>query len=142
MNNRPLVYLVSVTCLIAFLLAAITMLAPKPGSTKSEFIGYNDVRGSAIVHNGQPFTLNFEQQNSLISSVNSATNDTSTKTDSSLPYGPIIIYAFDLPNIEIAALGYADNDLVFSTPSWNEGKPLREHSGGELKVLLKNAYDP
>jgi hypothetical protein len=119
------------------MLIAVILQIPKPQANR---INPNDVRGSAIIYNRQHFTLNFNQQNALIASLNDSF-DFKHDNRSTLDYGPIVIYRFVKPDIFITPLSYIEENLLFSTPIWNNGNPMLENSNGKLKDILEGAYD-
>ncbi|MBA2728274.1 MAG: hypothetical protein H0U49_08910 [Parachlamydiaceae bacterium] len=142
MNKRALLYLAITTSLLAFLLFAISISVPAQSDASKKRLDYNHVRGSAIEHAGHIYTLNFEQQNALINYINEAEAiDTATHSPAPAGNSKIIVYRFGAADILITSIGYIDDNLLFSAPDWNEGKPLLDKSEGQLKLLLGNAYD-
>lgn len=139
MNKRALLYLALTTTLLVVLLYGIAIDAPLPQGTKNR-LDYNQILGSEVEHAGLPFTLNFEQQNALITYLNEAQLNMETHLES-LPYSKLIFYRFNDSNIVITPLAYIGGNLLFSSPIWNNGHPLLEKSNGALKELLENTYD-
>lgn len=137
MNKRILLYLAITTLLLTFLLFAVTLSVPAQQDSTKMRLDYNHVRGSAVEYGGLLYTLNFEQQNALISYINEAKEikvQDFTKSPSSI--SKIVIYPFNGPEILITPLGYLDDNLYFKSPAWNGGNPLLDQSKGKLKVLL------
>jgi hypothetical protein len=141
MNKRAVRYLAMTTCLMVLVLFGISISVPPKTPPGLLRLDYNHVRGSAVEHQ-VPYTLNFEQQNALITYVNAAeTSNMQPSTAAPTPYSKIIIYRFNAPNTIITPLTYIGDNLLFSTPEWNEGKPLLDTSQGKLKHLLETSYD-
>lgn len=142
MNKRALLYFTLTICILVILLAFITAFPSFQNPPPQPFLHYNDIRGSAVEYQGLLYTLNFEQQNKLIAYLNSAiAADQSATSLNKPPYTKLIIYRFDLHDIEIIPLGYTEDNLVFVTPLWNNSKPLIDTSKGQLRKLLETTYD-
>lgn len=143
MNNRTITYLIiAVVVAIGLLLLVNTLTFFQPGASE-KYLSPNTVRGVAVEHNKKLYTLNFEQQNELLALLNRA-----VPTGKVLPNSPptdaqkIIIYQFNqLPDIVITPIGYIDDELLFTTPTWNSNSLIRDISRGELKKLLSQTYD-
>lgn len=109
------------------------------------YLKSNEVRGIAVKHNQVLYTLNFPQQNQVIEILN-----TSVKTQQIKPgkhkrphLEQIVIYQFDgKPDLILTPLGFIDNELVYTMPSWNQGGYMMEVSNGALQKLLSQTYDP
>jgi len=141
MNKRVLLYLAMTTCIIVLVLFGISISVPQKTPAGLLRLDYNHVLGSAVEHD-VPYTLNFEQQNTLITYLNAAEpSNIQPSTAKPTSYSKIIIYRFNAPDTIITPLTYVDGNLLFSSPEWNEGKPLLDKSQGKLKHLLETSYD-
>lgn len=70
MNLRTLSYLGITTLILATLLVFIGLIPTWQHPRKQAVLSYNDVQGMAIESQGQLYTLNFEQQNLVVGSLN------------------------------------------------------------------------
>jgi hypothetical protein len=109
---------------------------------KEKYLARDLVNGVEVVHNKLPYTLNFEQQNGLVTLLNEAETIKAGVPTSSLDFDKIIIYVFNAPNIEIYPIAYVGDDLVFSVPAWDKVNFMKDSSHGELKKLISQTYDP
>lgn len=146
MDNR---WLIPLTILCIFGLLALLLLkfipitqtqAPAPSHIKN-----TDVRGMAVEHRGSLYTLNFDQQNHVLRYLNSSlpvSKSDYQNMNETLPFSKIVIYTFKSPDIEISPIGYREDNLVFFAPNWGANSYMIELSGGELKKLLGQTYDP
>lgn len=113
-------------------------------ATPQKYLDHNDVRGVAIVYRELPYTLNFEQQNSLIDFVNRAVpvKEASTQAPVKPDITKIIVYRFDdTPDVQITPLNYVGDNLLFSAPQLYPDGVLTDLSQGKLRELLKTAHD-
>jgi hypothetical protein len=139
MNLRSLLYLTVTACIFAGLLAGLSFVPKLLHTPYQPFLDFNQINGMAVSHHGTLFTLNFEQQNAVIESIN--TSIPHPDVQSSLPYQAIMVYTFAKSDITITPLGYVNDNLVFVVPSWNQGKPLAEQTKGKLKKILEQTFD-
>lgn len=144
MDNRQVITL-SAVAIAAVLLLFVIKLLPFANTDKvpEKFISHNDVRGSAVVHNGLPYTLNFQQQTSLLNYLNQSlvVGPSIAKSKDTLPISKIILYRFNASPIEISPVSIESNDLIFSSPLWNPNGYLKDISDGPLVKLLNSAFD-
>lgn len=108
------------------------------------YLRYNDVRGMAVVHQGIPYTLNFEQQNEVVEILNRSIPVDSnylTNTNTQPEFEKIVIYRFHKPDLELKSIAYVDGNYLFSAPEWQKTGYLREVTKGKLKALLSQTYD-
>lgn len=147
MSNRTLTFLTLCVLLGIGVLLAINLMTILPQTSSKEYIERGQVRGSAVQHDGKPYTLNFQQQNALIDHLNhaieikkSATPELAATTPK-LEIEKIIFYRFNANNIEITPISYDGNNLIFSAPDWNRNGLLQDTSAGQLKTLLSQTYD-
>lgn len=141
---------------IIMLMNAMTML----GFSAPKYISPSDVRGMAVQHNNVLYTLNFEQQNTLVEIFNRAipiSKEDTASRDKNTPKTPnvskIIIYRFNSPDIEIEPISFVSKkysvdgisseryNLVFSAPAWNPKGFLEEAAQDQMETLLSQTYD-
>lgn len=114
-----------------------------PSAYEKSTFPINDVRGSAIVHKGLSYTLNFDQQKILVDFVLKAVQvKKSDYTPTKLNFDKFIIYRFKDREVEILPITYNENNLVFSVPSLNSETYYMELSGGQLKTMIPSSFDP
>lgn len=146
MSQRALIYgtglvLLGMIILLSLNLASFFSLDPM----EAAFIPQNQVRGVAIEQHNLLYTLNFEQQNQLISALNRSVRVWGVKPDKRVPaeIKKIIIYRFGgQPDLQLTPVAYIDYNLVFSSPEWVQKGYLMELSNGALQQMLSQAYDP
>lgn len=147
MDNRMLIPL-TILCVAGFLvLLALRFVTPATTATTApnDYVKISDIRGMSIEHKGIPYTLNFDQQNHVVSFLNDAIPVSKTNFQNiheTLPFSKLVIYTFNGPDIEVNPIGYWENNLVFFAPAWNQSSYLIEISGGQLKDTLAQSYDP
>ena len=145
MNNRTLTYLTLLVLLGMAVLIGINMKSILTGQPNNQtYLKYNDVRGMAVSHNQLLYTLNFEQQNTVIEILNKAVRVVGVKPGKRQKptIDKIIVYQFEgQPEITINPIAYIDNNLVFTVPAWDKDSYLMELSEGDLRQLLLETYD-
>lgn len=146
MDNRMLIPL-TILCVAGFLVLLVLRFIPATNVTapNNAYIKNMDVRGMAIEHKGAMYTLNFDQQNSVLSHLNEAIPVSKTnfqQINETLPFSKLVIYTFNGPDVEINPIGYWEDNLVFFAPAWNASSYLIEISGGQLREVLSQTYDP
>lgn len=146
MSNRTLVFLIGITFASVIYLLIENYMPAAESLDKGTFIAPNDVRGMAVIHKDIPYTLNFEQQNTIVNDFNNAkplsANALGSATGGNLnTIQKIEIYRFNNQSpIEIFPIKYVEDNLVFSAPLWYS-EYLMEQSRGKLKALLSETYD-
>lgn len=131
-----------------FLLGALVLLfgfdlweALQPGAPQ-HYLAYNDVRGSAIEHNGKLYTLNFDQQNALVDFLNHALPSAAEVINQPASFTQIVIYRFNKPDVLLTPIGYASGALLFAVPALANNQLLSDSSHGGMQKLLTKTYDP
>lgn len=146
MTNRTLVYLTSLVFLGMLALFALNVSSILTGNPDNQtYLKYNEVRGMAVSHHQMLYTLNFKQQNRIISILNRAVRLTEIKPGEKQPphIDHLIIYQFnDQPDILLTPITYLDHQLIFSVPQWDPDNNFMELSNGELQQLFSQTYDP
>jgi hypothetical protein len=161
MNSRSTTLIMTIAVLAGFAVILLMNMATFLGIEHSKYISPNNVRGIAVEHKGLLYTLNFDQQNSLIDIFNRSVPITQTMVEKRKAEGEanseirrIVIYQFNAPDIDVHLIGYvnklnsapskAEKDplaLVFSSPEPNSQLLLEETAPGELQQLLSHTYD-
>lgn len=152
------------TILVVGGFAIILMLnfAVMLGIVPSRYISPNDVRGMAVEHNKILYTLNFDQQNTIVDIFNRAIPVAKgmiadrKATPKDIPQiSKIIIYRFNgAADIEIIPTAYVSKSssvlnnasqehisMVFSVHEWNPNGFLEEATSDELLKVLSTTYD-
>jgi hypothetical protein len=109
----------------------------------AKFIEQDHVRGMALIHDGLPYTLNFDQQKKSIDILNRAIPVGTyhpTAADPAIDFTSLEIYPFEGETIHIKPVAWVEKNLIFSAPIWSVGT-MQEVSEGELLGILDNAYD-
>lgn len=130
--------------LAALLLLAINLVPVFSMPAKQTYISLNNVRGSAVIYQQKPFTLNFRQQNELIDILNRAvfvkkSDYLNSKKD--FNFDKIVIYPFIGDAIEIQPIDYSESNLIFSAPAWNQEFYMMELSAGSLQEIINSSHD-
>jgi hypothetical protein len=162
MNSR-FTLLMTIAVLVGFAVIIMINIASFLGIVPSKYISSNDVRGMAVEHHDLLYTLNFEQQNTLVDVFNRSIPVTEAMVESRKmtaipPIAPqiqrIILYRFSGPDIEIRPVAYVAKSssvdaepeeqltFVFSVPAWNPTGLLEEAASDELYRILSKTYDP
>lgn len=145
MNNQT-VFTISLLVIIGLgvLFTANIRSILKGKGTDETYLKFNSVRGMAVEHNKLTYTLNFDQQNEIISILNKSVRVVGVKPDKRQKPNiqKLIVYQFgDQPDLVITPIAYINQNLVFSAPAWNTDNYLMELSNGELQKLLAQTYD-
>lgn len=160
MKNR-ITLVMTIAVLAGFAVILLMNVAALFGIVPARYISPNDVRGIAVEHHNQLFTLNFKQQNALIKAFNHLIPITYEELKTREPIQPdsleikkIIIYRFNAPDIEITPVAFINKSnsvtstdpydtlsLVFSIPSWNSKGLLEESVNDSLYKTLSATYD-
>lgn len=145
MSNRTLVYLTGFVILGMLILLAFNLTSILTGQPKNQtYLKYNDIRGMAVSHNQKLYTLNFQQQNAVVSILNNSVRVIGVNPGKRQKpkIDKIVVYLFDQPDVIIHPIAYIDQNLVFSAPQWEKGSYFMELSEGDLQQLLSQTYDP
>lgn len=158
MNSRITLYMTLAVVLGIIIILGIN-IADAFGITPSKYISPNEVRGSAIEHHNTLYTLNFNQQNTLIEALNqsvpiSVKEQELRKEATSFDFDKIIIYRFDAPDIEIYPIAFVSKGysvqsqnllnqphFIYSAPIWNPQGLMENVSLIDLKALFAETYD-
>lgn len=162
--SRRITIIMTIAVLSGFMIIVLVNIASMVGFIPSKFISPNDVKGVAVEHNGELYTLNFSQQNQLIDVINRSFIVTQESVDRRTIHfaeapeiNKIIIYRFNEPNvqIEITPIAYVskkanvlvhnpldDVNIVFSAPLLSSSGLLEEANEDEIYKMLKTTYDP
>lgn len=144
MNN----FTTYLTVLVLLGMAVILMLNFSRLVTQEKnerYLSYNGVRGMALDHNKQLWTLSFEQQNQAIEQINlclSIGKGARSQSHKTLDFGRLTIYRFNAPDIYLTPIAYDGDNLIFESKEWNPDGYLLDVSGGAFDALLRSTYDP
>ena len=145
MSNRLTFWLAGIVLGAMLLLFFIDYLELPTASSSHSFISLTDVDGVGIIHKGVEYTLNFEEQNTLIDSLNRAVHierPRSIVSTSELPFSGIKIYPFKGDAIELKLVGISsDQECIFKLTNAGKTTYLKETTVGQLLNMLKNTYD-
>lgn len=159
-KGSRITYFMIFAVLVGFAIILAMNAANFFGVMPSRYISPNDVRGVAVEHNGKLYTLNFQQQNEFINTLNrfipvgkELLENRQIQVDHSPEVQKIIIYRFNAPNLDLIPVAYvskstsvmqneAQINMVFSVPEWNKDGLLEESTGDELMDLLYSTYGP
>lgn len=144
MKKSTIFMMTAAVILAALLLLAINLIPLFSTPAKQTYIPLNNVRGSAVIYDKKPFTLNFDQQNELVDIMNRAVlvkKSDYTNARKDLGFDKIVIYPFSGNLIEIQPIDYVEHNLVFSAPAWNNEYYMMELSAGTLQRLIQSAHD-
>lgn len=97
MNKRTFAYLATATLVLASLLVFIGLMPTILNPRNQAVLSYNDVRGMAVESQGQLYTLNFEQQNLVVSTLN-LKGEIPPLTTCASTFDKLIIYRFNQPD--------------------------------------------
>lgn len=146
MSNRTLLYLSFVVLGGMAILLALNISYFFTGkSINQTYLKYNAVRGIAVDHQQLLYTLNFEQQNSVIEMINRSVPVAEVKPGQRQKPAieKIIVYQFEnLPDITLTPIAIVNGNLVFSVPQWIQDGYLMDLSDGDFQKLLAQTYDP
>ena len=112
-------------------------------SRHETYLSYNDVKGMEIEHNRLFYTLNFDQQNQVITAINRAVpiGSAGIKLDPNLNFARLIIYRFNAPNLVLMPIRYVKDELIYRIPRLKEDGYFKDISQGSLKKLISESYD-
>lgn len=109
------------------------------------YLSYNGVRGMALEHDKQLWTLSFEQQNKAIEQINlclSIGKNARHQEGKSLEFGRLVIYRFKAPDLYLTPIAYDGDNLIFESKELNPDGYLLDVSSGSFDTLLRSTYDP
>lgn len=144
MSNQTLIFF---SLLIIFCMAALfaVQLLPTFMAVETEtYVTYNGTKGMAVKQNNKEWTLNFDQQNLFIASINGGEHigkQLIRENPEIFPYQSVTVYQFDKPNITFRSVALQDDQIVFAAPEVIENGYLIEGSEGKLKAMLSEAFD-
>lgn len=133
--------IICMVCFLFFLTRARFIEDPQNSTSR---LPHHSVRGSSIFYKQKPYTLNFNQQNTLITILNHSKVIDRQKEVSYTPcsFEKITLYRFDeLSDLFIEPIGFLQDELVFRVPEWDTTRDFKENSEGTFKSFLSNIYD-
>lgn len=136
----PLLTLAVLAGMAIILMFNLSSLFVEPKNER--FLAYNGVRGIAVEHGKKLWTLNFEQQNSVIEMINRCLAVGKREGEAlNLPVDRIVVYQFNAPDLFITPVGFEGDNLILESKELHPGS-LLDISNGNLNTLLQSSYDP
>lgn len=140
MKNRSSLWMVILATTGVLIVFLLNLQDAFSGKGEKELLSSDDISGIAVVHERIPYTLGYSQQVHVIKMLNKAIPTMPPQNLEKFPFDRIIIYPFSGESIEITPLERRYDDLIFSSPKWNNSKPLRDTSAGKLLGLIESVY--
>lgn len=162
MSSRNTLLMI-IAVVIGFAIIILMNIVNMLDFSKAKYISPSEVRGMAVMHDQKLYTLNFDQQNTLVEIFNRSIPVSKEKLENRMKslsnnseVQKIIIYRFNAPDIEIIPAGLVtkslsidpskdsieNQSLVFSASEWNpKGGLLEEAASDHLWKYLLGTYD-
>lgn len=142
MNNNTIIGMTALV-VIGILVLMVLHILPISSDNNQKMLRNGETRGMAVVHDGLPFTLNFEQQQTAIDALNSSVyvKKEGYPAKDTLNIQKIVVYRFNAPDLELTPIQFVEDNLVYDAPALNSEYYFLELSGGDLKKMLTNAFD-
>lgn len=143
MSNRTIFFLTAIVLVAMGVLLTLNLPDVLEGLPYEPYLKLPKIRNIEVVHKGKSYTLSFQQQKEMVSYINrSAAVDKIKEGEKSEPdFEKIVIYLFHDPDIELHPVVYVDEDLIYSAPMWNPNGYMLDLSDGEMKKLIRQAYN-
>lgn len=146
MSNKTLSILLILSIGLIGILFLFNLSAGSGAKGPDKFVSPNGVQGVVIEHNGKEYTLNFQQQNAFINSINRAVSIPKTEEKNirkvPFPYGTVTIFRFEKPPVKINPVGFINQQIILDIPEFNAQGLIRETGPGEIHPQLLQTYDP
>lgn len=143
--NQWVVPLAIIACGLLLVHRWVSSGASLPTGSNNEQLSPNGVRGSEIVVNQIPYTLNFAQQNSVISALDHAvavSKDTIRTESEKLFFQKLVFYRFNQPDLIVRPIEQRRTALLLDIPEWSTTHYYLDASSQELTTTLKEAFGP
>jgi hypothetical protein len=144
-SSNSLIFLTLLVVICSLVILGLNLSYIFTASKNEKYLGFNDVRGMAIVHRNLPYTLNFEQQNLMVEHLNQSlliNKNPPVANPSQLNFSELIIYRFNAADIHLIPIGYEDENLIYTVPEWSGHGFFQDISAGNMKSLIEETYDP
>lgn len=144
MNSNTISIMAGAVVLAALVLLGLNLTPFFSHKEQKVLISLNDTNGMTVVHNGKPYTLNFEQQNSAMEYINRSVfvkKSDYEKRKKNFEVEKIIVYRFKNPEVDIFPIDLADRNLIFSAPTWSQEYYFMDLSAGGFQRLLASSFD-
>jgi len=105
----------------------------------------DEVRGMVVVNKGVSYTLNFTQQNDIITYLNQMQDISEPdgyETGKNLPFDELIIYHFDTPDDVVRGKVFEGEWMVLTFDTGEYRRYLSNRPKTEFLEVLKQAYAP
>jgi hypothetical protein len=144
-SSNALIYLTLLVVICSLVILGLNLSYIFTASKNEKYIGFNDVRGMALVHRNLPYTLNFEQQNLMVEHLNQSlliNKNPPIANASQLNFSELIIYRFNAPDIHVTPIAYQNDNLIYTVPEWSGHGYFQDISLGTMRSLIDETYDP
>jgi hypothetical protein len=146
MNNKNMFYLtiIALVAIGVLFLTDIKNILQNSSAYPETYIKHNEVSGIAVEIEGRLYTLDFEDQNAIIDSINRSLPVATPETLEFKPdFQKMIVYTFGkAPDIQITPLGFSNShDLIFSAPLLEPTGYLMDVSEGKMQEIV-NKVNP
>lgn len=145
MSNKSIFTIALLAVMVLGFILTININSILKGKVVEEaYLKYNSVKGMAVERNKLLYTLNFDQQNEIVSILNRSVRVLGVKPNKreKPKIDKLVIYQFgENPDIIITPIAYIDKNLVYSAPAWSPDNYLMELSDGQLSKLIAQTYD-
>lgn len=146
MSNKTLSILLVLSIALMGVLFIFNLSVGSGAKSPDKYLSLNGVEGIVIEHNGKEYTLNFRQQNALITYINRAVSISKAEEGSirkvNFPYGVVTVFRFGKPAVKITPVGFINQQIILDAPEFNPNGLIRETGPGEIHPLLLGTYDP
>lgn len=132
--------------LVAIGLAFLLNIAPIGSNGMSAVnISHGEIRGAALSHENKLYTLNFNQQETLIDLINRSipVGAPDVQRGGTPPdFEKVVLYRFGEPEVTLRPILYlSDGSLIYTIPGLHGEGYLQDVTSGEMKKLLSQSYD-
>lgn len=145
MSNQTNWYMTAIAIVCVGLILLQNLIHVFSPSQSGQFLGRSDVRGIAVEHQGLNYTLNFEQQNEFIDSINKALpvgEGALSHRNPPINFTKITVYRFNQPDLNFLPIEINNESLTFSVTGLTTPKLLMDVTAGRLSNLIASTYDP
>ncbi len=143
MSQRTLFYLIVLVLAGMATILFINVNSLFSAAHQERYVAYNDVKGMDIQRGQLLYTLNFDQQNQIITEINRSipVGAPGAKPDQALNFSKLIIYRFKGSNLVLIPIRYENDELIYRIPQLKAEGFFKDISQGGLKRLIAETYD-
>ena len=130
-----------VTAIVVFSLLGLTFFVVTKGVPTGGIFSSEALRGSAVVKEGTPYTLNFAQQQRLLAQLDQSRPYAGEPASLGpvLPVERIVLYGFDGVEWELVPRGWIDSEMIFYSSLHKQ--MMQDKTQGQLFQLLQTTYE-